>query len=90
MPKTRSRQPVSWFAKAFYLVVIGGLVVLGVIGLVLPIIPGLVFLKAYRWQYIVSGVQLPRFLEVLGRLITPALAGRINEALAPIVASQAE
>ena len=44
MPKTRSRQPVSWFAKAFYLVVIGGLVVLGVIGLVLPIIPGLVFL----------------------------------------------
>ncbi len=49
-----------------------------------------VFLKAYRWQYIVSGVQLPRFLEVLGRLITPALAGRINEALAPIVASQAE
>jgi hypothetical protein len=44
-------------------------------------------LKAYRWQYIVSGVQDPRFLEVLGSLITPAQGERINAALAPIVQS---
>lgn len=44
MNKSRERQPLSWLSKAFYVVVIGGLVVLGLIGLVLPIIPGLVFL----------------------------------------------
>jgi hypothetical protein len=44
-------------------------------------------LKAYRWQYIVSGVQDPRFLDVLGSLITPAQGERINAALAPIVQS---
>ena len=44
-------------------------------------------LKAYRWQYIVSGVQDPRFLEVLGSMITPAQGERINQALAPIVQS---
>jgi hypothetical protein len=42
-------------------------------------------LKAYRWQYIVSGVQEPRFMAILGDMITPAQAARINEALAPIV-----
>jgi hypothetical protein len=42
-------------------------------------------LGAYRWQYIVSGVQLPRFQEVLGGMITPAQASRIETALAPIV-----
>jgi hypothetical protein len=42
-------------------------------------------LKAYRWQYIVSGVEEPRFADILGRLITPAQAGRIGEALAPIL-----
>jgi hypothetical protein len=42
-------------------------------------------LGAYRWQYIVSGVQLPRFQEVLGGVITPAQAYRIETALAPIV-----
>jgi hypothetical protein len=42
-------------------------------------------LKAYRWQYIVSGVQEPRFMAILGDMITPEQAARINEALAPIV-----
>jgi hypothetical protein len=41
-------------------------------------------LAAYRWQYIVSGVQ-GRFSEVLGRLITPAQFERIGAALAPIM-----
>jgi len=42
-------------------------------------------LAAYRWQYIVSGVQLPRFQEILGSMITPAQASRIETALAPIL-----
>lgn len=45
-------------------------------------------LRAYRWQYIVSGVQDPRFQAVLGALVTPAQADRIGAALAPILASQ--
>ena len=43
-------------------------------------------LAAYRWQYIVSGVQSPRFRDVLGRIITPQQGERIGAALAPIVA----
>jgi hypothetical protein len=43
-------------------------------------------LKAYRWQYIVSGAQDPRFGEVLTALTTPAQMQRIGSALAPIVA----
>ena len=43
------------------------------------------FLRAYRWQYIVSGVQNPRFTQVLGSLITEEQAQRIGNALAPIV-----
>ena len=42
-------------------------------------------LGAYRWQYIVSGVQDPRFLEVLGSMINAEQGARINAALAPIV-----
>jgi hypothetical protein len=42
-------------------------------------------LKAYRWQYIVSGVENPRFMAILGDMLTPAQAARINDALAPIV-----
>jgi hypothetical protein len=42
-------------------------------------------LRAYRWQYIVSGVQEPRFGEILGSLITPAQGERIATALAPIM-----
>ena len=44
------------------------------------------FLYAYRWQYIVSGVQDERFQKDLGALITPAQFERIGAALAPIVA----
>jgi hypothetical protein len=43
-------------------------------------------LAAYRWQYIVSGVQDERFAGVLGALITPEQGARIGKALAPILA----
>jgi len=43
-------------------------------------------LAAYRWQYIVSGVQDPRFAEIMGGLITTEQGARIGEALAPILA----
>ena len=43
-------------------------------------------LRAYRWQYIVSGAQEPRFVEVLASLVTPAQMERIGNALAPIAA----
>ena len=42
-------------------------------------------LKAYRWQYIVSGVEEPRFAKILGGLITPEQAARIGAALEPIL-----
>jgi hypothetical protein len=42
-------------------------------------------LAAYRWQYIVSGVQDARYLEVLGGMIDAGQGARINAALAPIV-----
>jgi hypothetical protein len=44
------------------------------------------FLKAYRYQYIVSGVQEERFSKILGGLITPAQGERIGKALEPILA----
>ena len=44
------------------------------------------FLRAYRWQYIVSGVQDARFNEVLGSMITPAQGERIAAALKPLFA----
>jgi hypothetical protein len=43
-------------------------------------------LRAYRYQYIVSGAQEPRFGEVLKALVTPDQLERIGKALAPIVA----
>ncbi|HZW88480.1 MAG TPA: hypothetical protein VFF12_05325 [Myxococcaceae bacterium] len=43
-------------------------------------------LRAYRWQYIISGAQHPRFLKLLMGMITPAQADRITRALAPIAA----
>ena len=46
---------------------------------------GQALLAAYRWQYIVSGVQDPRFLELLGSMINAEQGARINAALAPIV-----
>ena len=39
-------------------------------------------LKAYRWQYILSGAQHPHFVKVLSSLITPAQGQRIHAALA--------
>jgi hypothetical protein len=44
-----------------------------------------VILKAYRWQYIASGVQDPRYGAILGSMITPGQAARIAAALAPII-----
>lgn len=44
-------------------------------------------LRAYRWQYIVSGAQHPRFLELLLGMITGEQAERVTAALAPIVGS---
>ena len=41
-------------------------------------------LKAYRWQYIVSGALEPRFQKVLGRLVSEAQMARIQAALAPL------
>ena len=42
-------------------------------------------LRAYRWQYIVSGVQDPRFMAVLGQMISDDQRQRIEYALAPLV-----
>jgi hypothetical protein len=42
-------------------------------------------LMAYRWQYIVSGIENPRFARVLLDLVTPAQLERIQAALISIV-----
>jgi hypothetical protein len=42
-------------------------------------------LEAYRWQYIVSGVQEPRFNTILGSMITERQGVRIAAALAPLL-----
>lgn len=44
-------------------------------------------LAAYRWQYIISGVQHPHFRRLLTGLTTPAQISRIQAALAPILGS---
>jgi hypothetical protein len=44
-------------------------------------------LSAYRWQYIISGVQHPRFRRLLGSMTTAAQLSRIQSALAPILDS---
>ena len=41
-------------------------------------------LKAYRWQYIMSGAEHPHFLEVLGSVITEEQGARIQAALATL------
>ncbi|MDR7134635.1 hypothetical protein J2X06_001844 [Lysobacter niastensis] len=46
---------------------------------------GDLLLRAYRWQYIVSGVQHPRFSKLLAEMTTPAQMQRIVAALAPIL-----
>jgi hypothetical protein len=43
-----------------------------------------VLLRAYRWQYIFSGAQHPRFIKVLTSLITEAQTERIQSALSTL------
>ena len=43
------------------------------------------FLGAYRWQYIVSGVQDERFNQILGGMIDAGQGARIGAALKPIL-----
>jgi hypothetical protein len=45
------------------------------------------FLKAYRWQYIVSGVVQPRFQKVLFATLSPGQVERVNSALAPLLSA---
>jgi hypothetical protein len=47
---------------------------------------GELVLRAYRWQYIVSGAQHPRFRKLLLGMITLAQAERVTGALAQIAA----
>jgi hypothetical protein len=42
-------------------------------------------LRAYRWQYILSGVQEPRFSGILCSLINAAQVDRIRNALLPLI-----
>jgi hypothetical protein len=42
-------------------------------------------LQAYRWQYIVSGIQDGRFLGVLTSMITAEQGQRITAALGPLM-----
>jgi hypothetical protein len=42
-------------------------------------------LAAYRWQYIISGVQEPRFRQILGNMVTESQATRLARVLAPIM-----
>ena len=44
-------------------------------------------LRAYRWQYILSGVEDKRFQKVLRSMITEEQMQRIGAALAPLVAA---
>jgi hypothetical protein len=45
-----------------------------------------VVLKAYRWQYIVSGIEQPRFQQNLLAMINPRQSVRMSAALAPLLA----
>jgi hypothetical protein len=45
-------------------------------------------LRAYRWQYIISGVQHRHFARLLCSMTTPAEQVRIRQALAPLVAGR--
>jgi len=42
-------------------------------------------LKAYRWQYIFSGVEHPRFQALLEKLTTADQRQRLTEALKPMM-----
>lgn len=41
-------------------------------------------LRAYRWQYILSGAQMPKFQNVLALLLTPNQLQRVTLSLAPL------
>jgi hypothetical protein len=47
------------------------------------------FLRAYRWQYILSGAEHPQFVKILTSLITESQARRIEAALAALIDCQA-
>jgi len=44
-----------------------------------------VMLKAYRWQYIVSGIEQPRFFQLLTGMLTEEQASRVTRALTPMI-----
>jgi hypothetical protein len=44
-----------------------------------------VVLKAYRWQYIVSGIEQPRFQQNLFAMINVRQSTRVNAAIAPLL-----
>lgn len=44
-------------------------------------------LRAYRWQYILSGLEERRFQKALSAMITPEQMRRIETAIAPLIAS---
>jgi hypothetical protein len=44
---------------------------------------------AYRWQYILSGVQVPHFTAILSGMLDAAQFSRIAAALAPLFDSAA-
>jgi hypothetical protein len=44
-------------------------------------------LRAYRWQYIVSGAEHPHFMKLLGGMVTRPQMQRIHAALSPILDS---
>lgn len=44
-------------------------------------------LKAYRWQYLVSGAMEPRFRQVLSGMLNAAQAARFDAALRPLAES---
>jgi hypothetical protein len=46
-------------------------------------------LAAYRWQYIISGVQNERFLQILSGMLSTAQMNRIVAALEPIMGERA-
>ena len=43
------------------------------------------FLRAYRWQYIITGVRNERFMKLMGEMLDDAQLGRVVTALAPIM-----
>ncbi len=72
--QAQSREDAAYFAKACARRLQGGEQARVAAG----------FLHAYRWQYILSGVQVPHFSAILGGMLDPAQHGRIAAAIAPL------